>query len=352
MTPQEYAYLDKIAREYSKSPGDILVAGTMDGEDVRTFQRAAPHKNILVIDSFEGLAPAEPEDINSDHMVAGECNIGGLEAYLELFRKANMTPPKEIYKMWIADRTLEEIPLRPLCIMFLDLDHYAPTKACLERFARHVIDGGVILVHDYDFIRCPGIKKCCDEFGGRWVKIEGTGLARYYPLDLKIEIGSGVHPTPGYTHLDIAEGHPHLELCAPADAIPVDSGVVSELLSVNILEHIEWSRVRPVLNEWSRVVAHGGTIKIHVPDMLWLINFFGDADGAWKRDAGVQPFNAAEDKWEYFNHYVMSIDAPYNLHRSVYTQEFLEKLLSEVGFHNFIRLHTDPRWLYLQATKG
>jgi len=352
MTPKEYQYLDKIGRAYSKSPGDILIAGTMDGEDVRTFQRAVPHKNIIVIDSFEGLAPAVSQDKGKDAMVQGECNIGGLEAYFKLFKDAGMLPPKEIYKMWIVDRTLEEIPLRPLCIMFLDLDHYQPTKACLDRFAKHVIDGGVIIVHDYDFVRCPGIKICCDEFGGKWVKIPETGLARYYPSEFKIEIGSGVNPTPGYTHLDIDDKHPHLELCAPGNAIPVDNGVVTELLSVNTLEHIEWSRVRDLLREWGRVIAKGGKIKIHVPDMTWLLTFLCDTNGAWKKDAGTQPFNAAEDKWEYMNHYIMSTDVPYNLHRSVYTQESLERLLMEIGFGQFTRLHTDPRWLYLEGIKG
>jgi hypothetical protein len=241
--------------------------------------------------------------------------------------------------------------LRPLCIMFLDLDHYIPTKACLDVFSKCVIDGGIIVVHDYDFVRCPGIKKCCDEFGGRWVKIEGTGLARYYPDDFKLEVGSGVCPNPGYIHLDINKDCPHLEICASADNIPIDSGIVTNLLCINTLEHIEWPSVKGVLSEWARVIAKGGTLAIHVPDMMWLVKFLQSKDDFWKKDVGAQPFNAANDKWEYMNHYIMSTNAPYNMHRSVYTQKFLENILSELGFGNFVRLHTDPRWLYLQATK-
>lgn len=183
MNQAEYAYLAKMAHVYPN--GDILVAGTEYGEDVRTFMRTDPDRNIIVVDSFQGLAPPVKQDMKDgvDYMKEGECNIGGLEVYLEKFKEAGMVPPKEIYQMWITEEELKKIPPRPIAILFLDLDHYAPTKACLDVFGQAVVDnGGVIIVHDYDFERCPGIKKCCNEFGGHWEKIKDTGFGRHYPL--------------------------------------------------------------------------------------------------------------------------------------------------------------------------
>lgn len=123
------------------------------------------------------------------------------------------------------------------------------------------------------------------------------------------------------------------------------------MLCINILEHIEWTEAKRTLREWARVISVGGIIKIHVPDIEWLSTLIEDNKGRWKKNVGIQPLNAAEDKWEYINHYVMSTNIPYNMHRSVYTEELLQSLLADIGFGSFVRIPTDPRWLYLQATK-
>lgn len=46
----------------------------------------------------------------------------------------------------------------------LDMNLYAPTLAGLRFFAPRMIDGGVILIHDYYYPHCPGIKRSLDEF--------------------------------------------------------------------------------------------------------------------------------------------------------------------------------------------
>ena len=168
---------------------------------------------------------------------------------------------------------------------------------------------------------------------------------------MKLEIGSGGNPTPGYTHLDANPEAKDVDIVAQADAIPLEDESVEELLAVNILEHVEWYKVKDTLKEWARVVKNGGKIVIHVPDMMWLVKFLSDDNFDWQSYAGQQPFNAGTDKWEYFNHYVMSTDAPYNLHRSVYTYGFLTKLLEKFGFGNFQRRHAEARWLYIEGTK-
>lgn len=178
MTPEEYKYIAKVAKNFPK--GDILVAGTERGDDVRCLMKVNNSRNIIVIDSFAGLAKPTKEDTAEgvDYMKEGECNIKGLERYLDTFKRKGTAPPKEIYQMWITRENLSVIPKRPIGMMFLDLDHYAPTKACLEYFKDWMLRPAMIVVHDYGFVRCPGIKKCCDEFATGWKMGEKTGLAR------------------------------------------------------------------------------------------------------------------------------------------------------------------------------
>jgi hypothetical protein len=181
MTLKEYQYLEFISKSFPS--GDVIIAGTMHGEDVRAIKRATPSRNVVVIDSFEGLANPTEQDYCDNTMVAGECNIEGLEAYLSTFNGTDIEPPQEIYKMWISKEALSIIPKREIVILFLDLDHYQPTKDCLEAFSDWVIDGGIILVHDYDFFRCPGIRKCCHEFTKEWTVISETGFGEHRILN-------------------------------------------------------------------------------------------------------------------------------------------------------------------------
>lgn len=167
---------------------------------------------------------------------------------------------------------------------------------------------------------------------------------------MRLEIGSGKNPHPGYQHLDINPEASCVEYVADATNIHfLPDGAVSDLLAINVLEHFEWIDIKNILQEWGRVVRPGGIITIHVPDISYITKILTTDE--WKVNVGKQPFNAAEDRWEYLNHYVMSTNAPFNLHRAVFDQNTLEDLLTGAGFGNFYRLPTDPRWLYLRGVK-
>ena len=49
-------------------------------------------------------------------------------------------------------------------LVHIDVDVYPPTKFCLERFAPRDVPGGTIVVDDYGFKTCPGVKQAVDEF--------------------------------------------------------------------------------------------------------------------------------------------------------------------------------------------
>jgi O-methyltransferase len=51
-----------------------------------------------------------------------------------------------------------------ICMMHSDSDLYFPTKVALENFWPFIINGGVVLIHDYNTKQWPGIKKIVDEF--------------------------------------------------------------------------------------------------------------------------------------------------------------------------------------------
>jgi predicted SAM-dependent methyltransferase len=168
---------------------------------------------------------------------------------------------------------------------------------------------------------------------------------------MKLEIGSGFYPHEGYQHLDINPDLPCVEYVASMFSIPLPDSSVEEILCINSLEHLEWTDIKRALQEWARVVMPGGKVVIHVPDISFLPVILDYESNEWQKDIGEQPFNAKTDRWEYLNHYVMGTCAPFNQHRTVFTQPMLEALLINVGFGNFERIATDRRWLYLSGVK-
>lgn len=105
-----------------------------------------------------------------------------------------------------------------------------------------------------------------------WRRVLPGRVRRVLELDgepvsgVRVELGGGPYPTPGYTHVDIERRHPHLEYIAPAWDLPFADGTVDELLAVHVLEHVHPARLHATLLEWRRVLRPGAFAQVHVPD--------------------------------------------------------------------------------------
>jgi SAM-dependent methyltransferase len=86
---------------------------------------------------------------------------------------------------------------------------------------------------------------------------------------MKIELGGGINPTPGYTTIDIEGGHIQADL---SQGIPLDAGCVGVIKASHVLEHLP----NPLksMSEIHRVLADGGWAMIDVPST--------DGRGAWQ----------------------------------------------------------------------
>jgi SAM-dependent methyltransferase len=82
----------------------------------------------------------------------------------------------------------------------------------------------------------------------------------------RIEVGAGPYPQSGYLHVDVDANARHLEARALAWELPFDDDWAEEILSVHAVEHIAPRLLDATLREWRRVLAPGGTARIHVPN--------------------------------------------------------------------------------------
>ena len=175
LTPYEINHL--VNTVHSAPEGKIVIAGTYLGGDVMSTILTSPEREYHVIDSFEGLTDPEPEDMCSNPCLAGEFNAGGLEKWKSNFIKEGFELP-HTYQMFIDEQSIQSVNIDNIAVLWLDLDHYIPTKSCLDRFYNNVVEGGKILTHDYDFFKCPGVRKACDPYSKNWEIPHLTGIGQ------------------------------------------------------------------------------------------------------------------------------------------------------------------------------
>lgn len=178
---------------------------------------------------------------------------------------------------------------------------------------------------------------------------------------LKIEVGSGGNPQPGYFHIDVQEGMPDLHaVCKMGDeAIPLPDGSVEEILSNHSIEHVSWLKVDRVVRDWHRLLIPGGRIFLRTPDLEFICKTYvenkvtreaiNDEAAMVERFGTVGPAEWANIK------FFAGQDYPGNFHFLCFDFDMLKRFLSRNGFEKIERLHIQPVFspgeIQLQAFK-
>lgn len=168
----------KIARECLALPGDFVELGCYEGDtslllaellrdansgDANSGREDA--KRLWIYDSFEGL----PAKTDADFSVAGEAFQAGVLAVSKRevklrFLRAGLPVPV-ITKGWFSDLTDNDLPPK-IAFAFLDGDLYESIRDSLKLVKNKMVDGGIIIIHDYNNPELPGVTKAVDE----WLK--------------------------------------------------------------------------------------------------------------------------------------------------------------------------------------
>jgi SAM-dependent methyltransferase len=146
----------------------------------------------------------------------------------------------------------------------------------------------------------------------------------------RIEIGSGSRPQPGFLHVDTNARAPHVEVVAAAWRLPFESDWADEILAIHVLEHVHPRLLARTLSEWHRVLAPGGSLRVHVPDSAALMRAYLAATGdqKWTLVAALLGMYANP-----------SVRAPEQIesdvdHRILFDREMLTNALRSAGFAN------------------
>ena len=166
----------EIAQGQLSVPGDFVELGCYKGDTSLLLADILKEtdKKLYIYDSFEGL----PEKTGEDESAAGE-NFRGGELYVtkrevkERFLRANLPVPV-IKKAWFNELGDEDLPNK-IAFAFLDGDFYESIRDSLKLIENKMMNGGIIIVHDYNNPALPGVAKAVDE----WVKGKKLKITKY-----------------------------------------------------------------------------------------------------------------------------------------------------------------------------
>lgn len=165
VSEKETAKILELARKSLGSSGDFVEMGCYKGDTSLLIAEALQGSDhiLYIYDSFEGL----PEKTANDTSALGE-NFKGGELYVtkrevkERFLRAGLKLPV-IKKAWFNELTDTDLP-REIAFSFLDGDFYESIRDSLRLVEGKMVQGGVIVVHDYLNPALPGAKKAVDEW--------------------------------------------------------------------------------------------------------------------------------------------------------------------------------------------
>jgi predicted SAM-dependent methyltransferase len=94
---------------------------------------------------------------------------------------------------------------------------------------------------------------------------------------MKLEIGCGQRPTPGYIHNDLND-FPGVDIVGSPWNIDLQNESLDEVLALGVIEHLTYEQVTATFNNVNRMLKVGGEFVFDVPDIpIWceyVVNHF------------------------------------------------------------------------------
>lgn len=146
-------------KKVTNVPGAAAECGVYCGSTLRMLAKAAPDRRFFGFDTFTGL-PAAMWSAGEVHQPGdfADTSFDAVQQYM-----ASCPHVRLVQGEFPASAGRQE--RETFAFVHLDFDFYESTRAALEWFMPRMSPGGVILFDDYEWHRCPGVKRAVDEMG-------------------------------------------------------------------------------------------------------------------------------------------------------------------------------------------
>ena len=157
--PYEAFMIYSIVKTQSTIEGDLAEVGVYQGGSAKLICEVKKGKKLYLFDTFKGLP-----DVSND-----DTHFGQKKWYDNEFSDTSVESIKELLKKYddvhivkgIFPESGKEIVDKKFCFVHLDVDLYKSTIDSLRFFFPKMVQGGIILIHDY---HSDGIQKAFAEF--------------------------------------------------------------------------------------------------------------------------------------------------------------------------------------------
>lgn len=140
-------------------PGSAAECGVYCGSTLRMLAKAAPERRFWGFDTFKGL-PATMWSESEIHQ-PGDFADTSLDAVAQYV----MQCPNVHLIHGEFPASAHGLENERFAFVHLDFDFYESTRAALDWLIPRMSPGGVIVFDDYEWHRCPGVKRAIDELG-------------------------------------------------------------------------------------------------------------------------------------------------------------------------------------------
>lgn len=146
---------------FNQLKGSLAELGVYKGETAKVIHHMIPDKKLYLFDSFEGL-PRQVIREDCDGTVRPQ-TIKFDNTSPELVEKYIQGNGNVIIRKGIFPDTAFDIESETFAFVHIDADLYQSTIDALEFFYPRLVEGGIILIHDYNH-NWEGVTKAVDEF--------------------------------------------------------------------------------------------------------------------------------------------------------------------------------------------
>ncbi len=141
--------------------GDLLECGVFRGGtallEATTVRDLGKERPLHLVDSFAGM-PDTTDGV--DRFREGDF---ASTSYEDVRRALEPFAFATVHQGFIPE-ILEDLPIERLAWAYIDVDIYAAAADSLEFIYPRLAAGGVIVLDDYGFPSCPGVRRAMDEF--------------------------------------------------------------------------------------------------------------------------------------------------------------------------------------------
>ena len=138
--------------------GAVAEFGVYQGGGAKLIAAFKGDRPLHLFDTFEGMPSVDSSvDLHREGDFA-DSSLSSVKSYLETCRDCHF------HAGFFPASTAELPDSAEFSFVHLDVDLYESTLAGLRWFFPRMMEGGVIISHDYTAISCPGVKKAFDEF--------------------------------------------------------------------------------------------------------------------------------------------------------------------------------------------